>query len=256
MVTREIPTDESEKNLSPKEIDELYKNEFFIEENIKDFLPDNAKFISFKPMKIANCPGSLLVFDMIQERLGNQIKSRGYQFIFKNKSYLHVLHCSIISTDVNEDLNLKEKIFFPLYESIANSIIITNKNEDIIYLKGDEYQKLIEVEINNKNYDFILDTGATQSLINKSLINELISKKLITKDNYLSKGIAVLANGDSVEIEIWKIPTLKIGNKTINNLYFSVINDNNFIPLLGMDILQRLDIWKIDLNNDKIYLKN
>jgi hypothetical protein len=35
---------------------------------------------------------------------------------------------------------------------------------------------------------------------------------------------------------------------------FSVINDNNVTPLLGMNILEKLDIWKIDLENNKIYL--
>jgi tetratricopeptide (TPR) repeat protein len=254
ILTQDLPTEELVNNLNPKEIEEFYINDFFTEKNIKEFLPDNATFLSFKPMKIANCPGGLLIYELISERLGNKLKMRNYQFIFQNSSYLHFLNCSIGTDSISEDLSVKEKLIFPLYQMVANSIMITKKSETIIYLKGNSNQKIINVEINHKNYDFILDTGASMSLINKSLINELIRNKIILLENFLGKDFAELANGKKIEIEIWKIPTLKIGDKIIKNVDFSVINDNNVTPLLGMNILEKLDIWKIDLENNKIYL--
>lgn len=122
-------------------------------------------------------------------------------------------------------------------------------------MEGSSSQKTVTVNIANKNYKFILDTGAEISLIKKSMINELLLKKSISQNNFIGKDNVILANGKSNAVEIWKIPSLIIGSKTIVNTYFSVINDNNITPLLGMNLLNKLDIWKIDLNNNMIYLK-
>ena len=58
-------------------------------------------------------------------------------------------------------------------------------------------------------------------------------------------------------VEYWVLSKLKIGKKTINDDVFAVQKKNSTVtPLLGMNILNKLDIWKIDLENNKIYLKN
>lgn len=242
-------------NSNKEEVDNFFENEYFLEENMKEFLPENASFLSFKPMKIANCPGGLIVYEQAQERLGNKFKMRIYQFVFRHNSYLHVLFGNVISNDLNKDLKDEETKYFPLFMIVANSVKIIEKKDDIIYLEGSSSQKTVTVNIANKNYKFILDTGAEMSLIKKSMINELLVKKSISQNNFIGKDHVILANGKSNEVEIWKIPSLIIGGKTIVNTYFSVINDNNITPLLGMNLLNKLDIWKIDLDNNMIYLK-
>ena len=44
--------------------------------------------------------------------------------------------------------------------------------------------------------------------------------------------------------------------KKINDVNFAVMDGNNIKPLLGMNILNKLNVYKIDLENYKIYLKN
>lgn len=242
-------------NSNKEEVDNFFENDYFSEDNMKEMLPKNTYLISFEKMRIANCPGGLIVYEQTQERLGNKFKMRIYQFVFRHNSYLHVLFGNVISNDLNKDLKDEETKYLPLYMIVANSVKIIEKKDDIIYLEGSSSQKLVDVNIANKNYKFILDTGAEISLIKKSMINELLINKSISQNNFIGKDSVILANGKSNEVEIWKIPSLKIGSKTIENTYFSVINDNNITPLLGMNLLSKLDIWKIDLDNNMIYLK-
>ena len=55
--------------------------------------------------------------------------------------------------------------------------------------------------------------------------------------------------------KFWNLPNLIIGGKKINNVDFAVM-DADIEPLLGMNILNKMNIYKIDLEKNKIYLKN
>lgn len=147
------------------------------------------------------------------------------------------------------------KKYEPLFSLIVNSIVVPYENSDIIYMKGTNNRKIIDVQIDNKTYDFILDTGATISLINKEIINKLLENGIITMQNYLGKDFVKTADGKNHLVEFWNVPNIIIGGKKINNVYFTVIDGENINPLLGMDILNKLNIYKIDLENYKIHLK-
>lgn len=134
-------------------------------------------------------------------------------------------------------------------------MLYQKKNTDIIYLKGNEHQKIVDVKIADKNYDFILDTGASVSLINKTTINELIENGIITNRNFLGKDYTTTADGSKHLVELWNIPNIIVGGKKINDVNFAVM-DGNIEPLLGMNIINKLNIWKIDLEDYKIYLNN
>jgi hypothetical protein len=78
---------------------------------------------------------------------------------------------------------------------IVNFIVVPNKNADVINLKATEYQKIIDIKISDKTYDFILDTGATMSFIGKDVINNLLVNGEITNRNYLGKDYTKTADG-------------------------------------------------------------
>lgn len=255
LITQDLPFENFSK-AQEKDVDIYFENEFFTENNLKEIMiPKNSTFISYQKMRIANCPGGLIVYDIIQERLGLKIKMRFYEFVFRYGKYIHLLIGDIATFDINKDLKDEENKYFPLFRIVANSVKIIEKKDNIIYLEGNNYSKKIDVNIGNKNYKFLLDTGAEISLMKKSMINELIANKTISLKNFIGKDHVVVANGKSHEVEIWKIPIVKIGSRTLQNIYFSVMNDNNITPLLGMNILSKLDIWKMDLDNNMIYLK-
>ena len=254
LLTQEMPLDTEQLNtLTSNEVDKLYK-EIFTEEFAKNFI-DKGKFISIKPMNIAGGAGFLIVFEIIIERMGRKFKMRSNSYIFHDKTHLHFINCSIGTGNIEEDLDEKSDKMNPLFFMIVNSVVVPKKNTDIITLQGNEHQKIVAVKIADKNYNFLLDTGATVSLIGRNVINELLEKGIITKRNFLGKEYTQTADGKKHLVEFWNLPNIIISGKQINDVDFAVM-DGNIKPLLGMNILNKLNIWKIDLENYKIYLNN
>ena len=255
ILTQEMPyTKEELGNLTFQEIDKLYKEDIFTEEFAKNLI--EGKFISYKPMNIAGRAGFLVVYEVINERMGMKIKMRNNAYIFHDVTYLHFINCGIGTPTLEQNLEEKSTIINPLFFMIVNSIVVPKNNDDVINLKGTEYQKIIEIKIAGKTYDFILDTGATISLIGKNIINNLIENGIITTRNYLGKDYVQTADGKKQLVEFWNIPSIIIDGKKINDVDFTVMEGVNIKPLLGMNILNKLNIYKIDLENYKIHLKD
>lgn len=255
ILTQEMPlTIEDFEDLTFEEIDKIFKENLFTEEYAKNFI--EGKLISYKPMNIAGRAGFSVVGEVIHEKMGMKIKIRNHAYIFHDVTYLHLINCGIATTNIEENLEEKATEINPLFFMIVNSIVVPNKNDDVINLKGTAYQKIIDIKIADKTYDFILDTGATMSLIGKDVINNLLVNGVITNRNYLGKDYTQTADGKKHLVEFWNIPSIIIGGKKINDVDFTVMEGSNIMPLLGMNILNKLNIYKIDLENYKIYLKN
>lgn len=253
LITQEMPFSTEEINkLSFDEINNLYK-EVFTEEFAKNFI--QGKFISFKPMNIAGRSGFLVVSEDTYEKMGMKLKFRSNIYIFHDVTHLHFINCSIGTDNLDENLDEKATIINPLFFMIVNSAVVPKKNSDIIYLKGTEHQKIVDVKIADKDYDFILDTGASVSLISKTTINDLLLNGVITNRNFLGKDYTTTADGSKHLVEFWNIPNIIVGGKKINDVNFAVM-DGNIEPLLGMNIINKLNIWKMDLKDYKIYLNN
>ena len=255
ILTQEMPyTKEELGNLTFEEIDKLYKEDIFTEEYAKNFI--EGKFISYKPMNIAGRAGFLIVYEVIKEKMGMKIKMRNNAYIFHDMTYLHFINCGIGTPNIEENLEEKAAEINPLFFMIVNSIVIPKKNTDVINLKGTEYQKIVDIKIADKSYEFILDTGASISLIGKNIITNLLENGIITNRNFLGKDYIQTADGKKHLVEFWNVPSIIINGKKINDVDFTVMDGANVKPLLGMNILNKLNIYKIDLENYKIYLKN
>jgi hypothetical protein len=255
IITQEMPyTKEELGNLTFEEIDKLYKEDIFTEEYAKNII--EGKFISYKPMNIAGRAGFLIVYEVVKEKMGMKIKMRNNAYVFHDMTYLHFINCGIGTPKIEENLGEKATEINPLFFMIVNSIVIPKKNTDVINLKGTEYQKIVDIKIADKSYEFILDTGASISLIGKNIINNLLENGIITNRNFLGKDYIQTADGKKHLVEFWNVPSIIINGKKINDVDFTVMDGANIKPLLGMNILNKLNIYKIDLENYKIYLKN
>jgi hypothetical protein len=253
IITQEVPFSTEEfKKLSFDEINNVYK-EIFTEEFARNFV--QGKFISFKPMKIAGRSGFLAISEVVDEKMGMRLKVRSNLYIFHDVTHLHFINCSIGTDDIAENLDEKATKVNPLFFMVVNSVVVPKKSHDIIYLKGTEHQKIVDVKIAEKDYNFILDTGASVSLISKTIVNDLLQNGIITNRNFLGKDYTITADGSKHLVEFWNVPNIVVGGKKINDVNFAVMG-GNIEPLLGMDIINKLNIWKIDLKDYKIYLNN
>lgn len=210
-----------------------------------------ATNVLIKQMNIAFLKGHLVVFDTEIEKLGFKIKLKQYNFQFYDNDYLYTFMGNLDMTSDKVNTENFENLFY----SIANSITVNKNDNNIIYLKGTKLQKQIEVKIVENNYDFVFDTGASISLINKSIIVKLLKDGTITTKDFLGKEYIITADGKKSLIEFWTVPNIKISNMKFDKLTFGVI-DNDIKLLLGMNIINKLNIEKIDLENYKIYIKN
>jgi hypothetical protein len=255
ILTQEMPfTKEELGNLTFEEIDKLFREDIFTEEYAKNFI--EGKFISYKPMNIAGRSGFSVVYEVISDKMGMKIKMRNNVYIFHDVTNLHFINCGIGTPNIAENLEEKSTIINPLFFMIVNSIVVPKKNTDVINLKGTEYQKIVDIKIADKSYEFILDTGASISLIGKSIINNLLQNGIITNRNFLGKDYIQTADGKKHLVEFWNIPSIIVDGKKINDVDFTVMDGNNIKPLLGMNILNKLNVYKIDLENYKIHLKS
>lgn len=254
LLTMEIPySNDDLANLTFDQIDKLYKEEVFSEEYAKNFI--EGKFISYKPMNIAGRAGFLVVSEVTQEKMGMNIKMRNNTYVFHDSTYLHAVNCAIGTVDLTENLEEKAKMTDPLFFMIANSIVVPKKYSNIIYLKGTSNRKVVDIKIDDKSYDFILDTGASISLINKTIVTQLLADGFISKRNYLGKDLIKTADGKQHMVEFWNLPNITVGGKRILDVNFAVMEGKSEL-LLGMNIINKLNIWKIDLENYQIYLND
>ena len=137
-----------------------------------------------------------------------------------------------------------------------NVTIVKAKQETFIRLTPRNGHKFIYTSINGISTTFMLDTGASISTISESYLNKHIRSEFINRSsNFIRKGIYYIANGESVVAEVWQLPSMRLGSKTIYNIEVAVmpgIDDTGF--LLGMSTINKLGNPKIDLANNKIII--
>lgn len=217
----------------------------------KELKASKVTIVSFKPMNIAFSKGFFAVLDIEIEHLGIKIKIRQYHYQFFDSNYMYTFQGILDTSNIVENTT----DFDSLYLMCVNSIVVNKKENDVIYLQGTTNRKTIQIEIAKNKYSFLLDTGASISLISKNEINSFLNDGIITKKNFLGKDYVQTADGKKHLVEFWNLPNIIIGGKKINDVDFAVM-DGDIEPLLGMNILNKLNIYKIDLENYKIYLKN
>jgi clan AA aspartic protease (TIGR02281 family) len=132
------------------------------------------------------------------------------------------------------------------------------KPQTVIYLEDVQGHKFVKTVINKATAIFMLDTGASTTLISDDFLNELITDGFINrKNNYLGVDKYTIANGSTVKGETWLLPSITIGKITLNDIKVVALkNITNSGFLLGMSTLEKLGDYTIVPNENKILVKN
>ncbi len=114
---------------------------------------------------------------------------------------------------------------------------------------------ILKVDINNKTYDFILDTGAS-NVLSKELYNELGLKAI---DSELIRGV----HGTGQQLEYTSVDNIKIGDVGFLNTIAAVHDLNAVTELACLNVdgiiganLMRQAIWDFDFKNQNITITN
>jgi clan AA aspartic protease (TIGR02281 family) len=91
----------------------------------------------------------------------------------------------------------------------------------------------------------IVDSGASDVSVPADVVSTLIRTGTITSDDFLGEQTYVLADGSKVPSARFRIRSLKVGGKTVENVTAAIASGEAQI-LLGQSFLSRFKSWSVD----------
>lgn len=110
----------------------------------------------------------------------------------------------------------------------------------------------IPVDINGVRMHFIFDTGASMISISSTEAIFLYKQGKLTSEDILGKTNFIDANGDVSEGTVIVLREVKIGNKILNDVEASVVNNLEAPILMGQSALEKFGKISIDYGNNEI----
>jgi predicted aspartyl protease len=100
----------------------------------------------------------------------------------------------------------------------------------------------------------VVDSGAADVSIPADIVSTLMRTKTITGEDFLGEQTYILADGSRVPSHRFRIRSLKVGNKTVENVVGSVASVNATI-LLGQSFLSKFKSWSVDNEQHTLILR-
>lgn len=128
--------------------------------------------------------------------------------------------------------------------------IIEEKNlatgRNIINMEKENGVYKIPILVNGTKMYFIFDTGASLISISNVEASFLYKQGKLTDDDIIGKANFTDANGDISEGTIIRLKEIVIGNKVLNNVQASVVNNSQAPLLFGQSALEQFGKISID----------
>ena len=113
----------------------------------------------------------------------------------------------------------------------------------------------VPVSINDKlTLNFVLDSGASDVSIPADVVSTLTRTGTLGAGDFLGSKTYVLADGSTLPSKTFRIKSLKLGEKTIENVTGSIAPAAGY-PLLGQSFLRRFKSWSIDNQRQVLVLE-
>ena len=114
---------------------------------------------------------------------------------------------------------------------------------------------LVPVLINNAiTLDFVVDSGASDVSIPADVVLTLIRAGTIQRTDFIGAQTYVLADGSKIESHSFRIRSLKVGDRILENVIGSVASTKGSL-LLGQSFLGRFKSWSIDNSRHALVLE-
>jgi hypothetical protein len=114
---------------------------------------------------------------------------------------------------------------------------------------------VVPVRFNNSiTLNAIIDSGAADVSIPADIVLTLMRTKTVTQQDFLGQQTYVLADGSKVPSQQFRIRSLKVGNKTVENVTASIASVSAEI-LLGQSFLSKFKSWSVDNEKHVLILR-
>ena len=131
----------------------------------------------------------------------------------------------------------------------------SNPSSLTIPLKKEGGTLVVQVLINAAiTLKFVVDSGATHVSIPADVVMTLMRTGTLRESDFLGKQTYVLADGSKVPSNTFRIRSLKVGSKTVENVVGSVAPVQGTL-LLGQSFLSRFKSWSIDNGKQALILE-
>jgi TPR repeat protein len=94
--------------------------------------------------------------------------------------------------------------------------------------------------------DFTVDSGASVVTIPADVVLTLMNMGTITETDFLGQQMYVLADGSQMPSHAFRIRSLKVGDRTVENVTGSIVSVQGGLLLLGQSFLGGFESWSID----------
>jgi aspartyl protease family protein len=126
----------------------------------------------------------------------------------------------------------------------------TGKSEIKMVKENGVYK--IPIEINDTIMDFIFDTGASSICISETEAQFLMKKGTLSQADVVGESSFLDANGDVSSGMVIKLKSVKIGDRTLNDVEALIVPNDKAPLLLGQTALAQFGKISIDYKNGTI----
>lgn len=127
-----------------------------------------------------------------------------------------------------------------------------SRSQTAVYLQKSGGTFVVPVTINDAiQMPFIVDSGASDVSLPAEVVTALVRTGTISDKDFLGKQTYRLADGSTVPSPTFRIRSLRVGDRVLENVTGSVAPGSGGL-LLGQSFLSRLRSWSID--NERMVL--
>ena len=135
----------------------------------------------------------------------------------------------------------------PLDVTATDKALIRMEKEGGVYVVPVRFNDMITLNA-------IVDSGASDVSIPADIVRTLMRTRTITDRDFLGTQTYILADGSKVPSQQIRIRSLKVGDKTIENVMAGISSMNAEI-LLGQSFLSRFKSWSVDNESHVLILR-
>jgi predicted aspartyl protease len=102
--------------------------------------------------------------------------------------------------------------------------------------------------------DFVVDSGAADVSIPADVVMTLMRTGTLKESDFLGQNMYVLADGSKVPSQTFRIRSLRVGDRVLENVNGSVASVQGSL-LLGQSFLSRFNSWSVDNTKHALVLE-
>jgi clan AA aspartic protease (TIGR02281 family) len=113
----------------------------------------------------------------------------------------------------------------------------------------------VPVTINGQlTLQFVVDSGASDVTVPADVVLTLIRTESITETDFIGEQKYRLADGSTITSKTFRLKSLKVGDKTVENVTGSIADINGSL-LLGQSFLRKFKSWSLDNSRHELVLE-